>query len=185
MSTDWSLNLQLICGAPPGYKVVTMESPVDGTASKSVTASCPAGTKSLSAGWSVLDGTGAFLDGEALQLRMDDAGTSWTVKAVNRSTFATSYKVLLRVMCAASEGLTGYQIVKLSSAAATGPADLQVSCPSGKSPVFAGWTVLNGSGAPVDGRLAYSIAGVSDWKLGAAPVDSNSASLEARVICLD
>ena len=88
---------------PPGiaeYEVVVGESPVDPTATKQLQVDCPEGTKALGAGWSVLDPTGAILDGRATYFQPAFDGSHWLVNAENRSAFAPDWKLRVRVICA-------------------------------------------------------------------------------------
>ena len=88
---------------PPGtagYEVVVGETPVDTTATKQLQVDCPEGKKALGAGWSVLDPTGAILDGRATYFQPAFDGSHWLVNAQNQSTFASEWKLRVRVICA-------------------------------------------------------------------------------------
>lgn len=83
-----------------GYEVIAVETAVDATASKQLTAYCPEGKKALSAGWSVLDDTSAILEGAATYSEPSWDGASWMVNAKNLSTFASTWKLRVRIVCA-------------------------------------------------------------------------------------
>lgn len=97
------------CAGPPGppgppgvseYEIVAGESPVDTTVMKQLRVDCPEGKKALGAGWSVLDPTGAILDGRATYFQPAFDGTHWLVNAQNRSAFSPEWKLRVRVICA-------------------------------------------------------------------------------------
>jgi len=83
----------------PGYQVVVGETPADSSPTKQLQVECPKGKKALGAGWSVLDPTGAILEGEATCFEPAFDGTSWPVNAKNNSSFAPQWKLRLRVIC--------------------------------------------------------------------------------------
>ena len=88
---------------PPGvadYEVVVGETAVDATASKQLQVDCPEDKKALGAGWSVLDPTGAILDGRVTYFQPAFDGSHWLVNAQNQSTFAPDWKLRVRVICA-------------------------------------------------------------------------------------
>jgi hypothetical protein len=88
---------------PPGvsaYEIVVGETPVDSTAQKQLRVDCPEGKKALGAGWSVLDTTGAILDGRATYFQPAFDGSHWLVNAQKKSTFAADWKLRVRVICA-------------------------------------------------------------------------------------
>ena len=88
---------------PPGvtdYEVVVGETAVNATANKQLQVDCPDRKKALGAGWSVLDPTGAILDGRATYFQPAFDGSHWLVNAQNKSTFAPEWKLRVRVICA-------------------------------------------------------------------------------------
>jgi len=88
---------------PPGvtdYEVVVGETAVNATANKQLQVDCPDGKKAFGAGWSVLDPTGAILDGRATYFQPAFDGSHWLVNAQNKSTFAPEWKLRVRVICA-------------------------------------------------------------------------------------
>ncbi len=88
---------------PPGvtdYEVVVGETAVNATANKQLQVDCPDGKKALGAGWSILDPTGAILDGRATYFQPAFDGSHWLVNAQNKSTFAPEWKLRVRVICA-------------------------------------------------------------------------------------
>ena len=88
---------------PPGiadYEVVVGETPVDATVTKQLQVDCPEGKVALGAGWSVLDPTGAILDGRATYFQPAFDGSHWLVNAQNRSSFEPDWKLRVRVICA-------------------------------------------------------------------------------------
>ena len=92
--------------APPGpsgainYEVVVGETAVDNTTQKQLKVDCPSDKKALGAGWSVLDSTGAILDGRATYFQPAFDGSHWLVNAINKSTFSPEWKLRARVICA-------------------------------------------------------------------------------------
>ncbi len=88
---------------PPGvteYEIVVGETAVNTAAGKQLQVDCPEGKKALGAGWSVLDSTGAILDGRATYYQPAFDGSHWMVNAQNKSTFAPDWKLRVRVICA-------------------------------------------------------------------------------------
>jgi len=88
---------------PPGvsgYEVVVGETAVDSTPMKQLRVDCPEGKKAIGAGWSVLDPTGAILDGRVTYFQPAFDGSHWLVNAQNNSTFAPEWKLRVRVICA-------------------------------------------------------------------------------------
>jgi hypothetical protein len=83
-----------------GYEVVVGETTVDGSASKQLRVDCPAGKKALGAGWSVLDGTGAILEGQVTYSEPAFDGSHWLTNAKGNSANAPNWKLRLRVVCA-------------------------------------------------------------------------------------
>jgi hypothetical protein len=87
-----------------GYEVVVGETAVDNTATKQLRVDCPAGKKTLGAGWSVLDSTSAILEGQATYSEPAFDGGHWLTNAKNNSAFAPNWKLRLRVICASVSG---------------------------------------------------------------------------------
>jgi len=82
-----------------GYEVVVGETPVDSSPTKQLQVKCPKGKKALGAGWSVLDPTGAILEGEATCFEPEFDGSGWLANAKNNSSFAPQWKLRVRVIC--------------------------------------------------------------------------------------
>ena len=57
------------------------------------------GKQALGAGWSVLDATGAILEGRATYFEPTYNASGWMVNAEKISTFASNWKLRLRVVC--------------------------------------------------------------------------------------
>ena len=87
-----------------GYEVVVGETAVDNTAAKQLRVDCPAGKKTLGAGWSVLDSTSAILEGQATYSEPAFDGGHWLTNAKNNSAFSPNWKLRLRVICASVNG---------------------------------------------------------------------------------
>ena len=83
-----------------GYEVVVGETAVDSTTSKQLRVDCPEGKKAHGAGWSVLDPTGAILNGRARYFQPAVDGSHWLVNAAYTSAFAPEWKLRVRVICA-------------------------------------------------------------------------------------
>jgi len=83
-----------------GYEVVVGETAADSAPLKQLRVDCPDGKKTLGAGWSVLDSTSAILEGQATYFEPAFDGSHWLVNAKNNSSFATDWKLRLRVICA-------------------------------------------------------------------------------------
>jgi len=86
-------------GSVSGYEVVVGETAVDSSADKQLQVDCPDSKKATGAGWSVLDSTGAILQGRATYFQPAFDGSHWLVNASNDSTFETNWKLRVRVIC--------------------------------------------------------------------------------------
>lgn len=91
------------CSACPksisGYEVIVVESPVNSTVNKQLTATCPEGKRTISCGWSALDSTSAILSGKVTYSEPSFDGKSWMVNAENESSFSPKWKLRLRCIC--------------------------------------------------------------------------------------
>jgi hypothetical protein len=86
-------------GSVSGYEVVVGETAVDSSADKQLQVDCPDSKKATGAGWSVLDSTGAILQGRATYFQPAFDGSHWLVNASNDSTFESNWKLRVRVIC--------------------------------------------------------------------------------------
>lgn len=96
----WKLRSRLICvndAAVAGYELATVETAASATDPKQLGAGCPAGKTTTGLGWSVLDSTGAILDGRATFAGLN--GASWLTNARNLSGFAATWKLRLQAIC--------------------------------------------------------------------------------------
>lgn len=82
-----------------GYEVVVGETAINSSSPKQLRVACPAGKRSVGAGWGVLDPTGATLEGNVSYFEPAHDGSSWLANAQNRSTYAPQWKLRLRVIC--------------------------------------------------------------------------------------
>src|SRR5262249_15275791 len=64
-----------------GYEVVVDETAADTSPFKQLIVNCPSEKMALGAGWSVLDPTSAFLEGEATAFEPSFNGSQWLVNA--------------------------------------------------------------------------------------------------------
>ncbi len=91
---------------PPGlvgisdYEIVVRESEVNKSLLKQLEVACPEGKKTFGAGWSVLDATGAILDGRATYYQPEYDGSGWLVNAQYGGDSRPDWKLRLRVICA-------------------------------------------------------------------------------------
>ena len=83
-----------------GYEIVVGESPVSADSQKQLRVACPPGKRALSAGWGVLDPTGAILEGSVTYFEPAYDGASWLTNAQNKSSFASAWKLRVRLVCA-------------------------------------------------------------------------------------
>ena len=184
--TPWMLDVSIECATVTGYQLVTATSPLDATTRKSITATCPAGKQALGAGWGVLDSTGAILNGTALQFQLAPDGTSWTVAASNLFSDGDPWELRETVICAPASAVSGYQVVSAMSTLATGTRQqLRTACPSPKRAIMGGWSLVDGSNAPIDGTALlsdYSVGGTS-WDTTVITAQSTTAALQVRVVC--
>jgi hypothetical protein len=185
-STPWLLDVSIECATVAGYQLVTATSPADTTARKSITATCPAGKQALGAGWGVLDSTAAILEGTALQFQLAADGTSWTVAVSNLTTDSDPWELRETVICAPASAVPGYQIVSAMSTLATGTRQqLRTACPSPKRAIMGGWSLVDGSNAPIDGTALlsdYSVGGTA-WDTTVITAQSTTAALQVSVVC--
>lgn len=172
-----------------GYQVVSAETPVSTQADKQLSVACPTGTKAIGAGWGVLDATGANLDGIASYFAPSFDGASWLVNAKNTSSYASSWKLRVRVICG-SATLAGYEVAIADTALTTAAIkQLAPACPIGKLSLGAGWSVLDSTNGILEGEalhFAPSFDGGS-WLVRARNHSSFSPSwkLQTRLICVD
>jgi hypothetical protein len=87
-------------GSPvAGYEVVFRESALDATAIKQLRVDCPAGKRAVGAGWSVVNSTGAILEGQALHSMPAYDGAGWMVNARRLTTGSSGWRLQVRVIC--------------------------------------------------------------------------------------
>lgn len=192
-ASTWKLKVSVLCGAQglSGYELVSAETPVNSTATKQLSLSCPSGKSATGAGWGVLDGTGGILDGEALHFMPSWNGASWLTNARNNSGFAPSWKLKGQVICVHTSALTGYTVVTSSTATNNVPSkQVNLACPSGKSATGAGWAVLDGTGAILDGAATHSLPSWNGatWLTNAKNSSGGFApnwQLSARALCVN
>jgi len=189
-ASTWKLQVRVVCGsaALAGYQVMASETAVSTAAVQQLAPACPAGTLSLGAGWAVLDATGGILDGEALHFAPSFDGASWLINARNRSSFAPSWKLRSRLICANASAVPGYQVVASETAVnTTAVKQLGASCPLGKRATGLGWSVLDATGAILQGAALYSQASFdgASWLTNARNNSAFSPSwkLRVRAIC--
>ena len=185
-STPWMLDVSIECATVAGYQLVTATSPLDATTRKSITATCPAGKQALGAGWGVRDSTAAVLQGTALQFQLAADGTNWTVAASKLTFGGDPWELRETVICAPASAVPGYQIVSAMSTLATGTRQqLRTACPSPKRAIMGGWSLVDGSNAPIDGTALlsdYSVGG-SSWDTTVITAQSTTAALQVLVVC--
>ena len=173
-----------------GHQIGTAETAVDTLHGKQLIAACPAGTRALGAGWAALDRTGAFLRGVATYSAPSWDGASWMVNVSNVSSWESSWKLHLRVICAR---VTGYEILTRDSAFNTvGSKYVDLTCPTGKRATGAGFGVLDATDAILIGEASYFLPSwdgtgwlirarhrgfFSSWKLRGFLVCSDATSL--------
>lgn len=83
----------------PCYSIIVGETVHDSTPIKQLRVDCPQGMRALGAGWSVLDETSAILEGQATYFEPSYDGTHWLTNAKNESTFASNWKLRVRLIC--------------------------------------------------------------------------------------
>ena len=181
-----------------GYQIVTVETAVSTLSSKQLVASCPAGTRVFGAGWAVLDSTGAILEGVATYFEPRSDGSGWLMNARNASSFASSWKLQVRLQCGAAPA--GYEIVNVETALATGSfKQLQAACPAGKVTLGAGWSVVDTTRVILDGEAQFfqfngndwlinatSNAGATPWKLQSLVICANASAISGyEIVTLD
>jgi hypothetical protein len=190
-AATWKLRMRVICGtadAAAGYEVAVQESAVGGEAAKQLALSCPAGKRALGSGWSVLDGTGAILEGRATYAEPTYDASGWMVNAQKVSTFSATWKLRLREVCGTATTAAGYEVVvRESTIGSEATKQLQASCPAGKKALGAGWSVLDGTGAILEGRATYfePAYDASGWMVNAQKVSTYAPTwkLRLRMVC--
>jgi hypothetical protein len=186
-SATWKLRVRVICGSTDtafGYEVAVQESAVGSEAAKQLQLSCPAGKKALGSGWSVLDPTGAILEGRATYLEPSYDASGWTVNAQKVSTFSATWKLRVREICGSATSAAGYEVVVQESAVGSeSTKQLQASCPAGKKALGAGWSVLDATGAILEGRATYfePAYDASGWMVNAQKVSTYAPTWKLRV----
>jgi hypothetical protein len=183
----WKLRVTVVCGsaALAGYEVATAETAVTPATIKQLVPACPAGKLSLGAGWSVLDRTGAILDGEAVHFAPNFDGASWIINAINHSAFAPSWKLRSQLICVDAAAVAGYEVVGTETAVTTGGfKQLEVSCPSDKQVTGAGWAVLDDTGVILEGAATYASFDGASWLTNARNYSGFSPSWKLRVAAI-
>jgi hypothetical protein len=180
---SWKLRVTVVCrsAALAGYEVATAETAVTSATVKQLVPACPAGKLSLGAGWSVLDRTGAILDGEAVHFAPNFDGASWIINATNHSAFAPSWKLRSQLICVDAAAVAGYEIVAAETAVTTGLKQLEASCPKPKQVTGAGWSVLDGTGVILDGAATFASFDGASWLTNARNYSSFSPNWKLRV----
>ncbi len=134
----------------------------------------------------MLDSTGGMLEGSATYSAPSWDGTEWMVNARNLSTYASTWKLQVRVLCASA--LTGYEVVPFETAVdSVAGKQLQMSCPAGKKALGAGWSVLDSTNIILEGEALYfgpSYDG-SGWLVNARNTSSFASSwkLKGQLLC--
>jgi hypothetical protein len=156
LPASWQLEVTVLCGVVPDYETVLVETAVNSTALKTLTATCPTGKVVLGAGWGVLNSAGAFLTGEAFRSQPANT-TGWLVEASNLSTFAPTWKLRVLAICASTVNVPGYQQITANSPLVTGTSQqVSASCPASKRALMGGYTALDAAGAVVPNAVATS-----------------------------
>ncbi len=88
---------EVVVKAAGQYQVVAGETAVDTVPVKQLRVACPVGKKAFGAGWSVLDETGAILDGQATYFQPASDGSYWLV---NAAYIGLKWKLRVQVICA-------------------------------------------------------------------------------------
>jgi hypothetical protein len=186
-SATWKLRVRVICGSADGaagYEVAVRESTVGSEPVKQLALSCPAGKKAMGSGWSVLDATGAILEGRATYQEAAYDASGWLVNAQKVSTFSPTWKLRVRTVCGAAAYAGGNEVVVRESALGSEPTkQLQATCPAGKKALGAGWSVLDATGAILEGRATYfePAYDASGWMVNAQKVSTFSPTWKLRV----
>lgn len=186
----WKLQVRVLCGsaALSGYQVVATETALSTATVKQLIPACPAGKRSLGAGWSVLDSTSAILEGEATHFAPSFDGTSWLINARSSSSSSPAWKLRSRLICVNASAVAGYEVIAAETAVdAMGFKQLSASCPAGKRATSLGWAVLDSTSAILDGSATYSQAPFdgSGWLTNARNNSAFSPSwkLRVRLVC--
>jgi hypothetical protein len=184
----WKLEVRVLCGsaALAGYEVVASETELSTASFRQHIPVCPAGKRSLGAGWSVLDSTSAILDGEATHFEPSFDGTGWLINARNSSSLPPAWKLRSRLICVDATAVAGYEVLLTETAATTaGFKQLSVSCPAGKRATSLGWSVLDSTSAILEGSATYSQASFdgSGWLTNAENAFALPWKLRVRLIC--
>lgn len=162
---NWSVGVFAICGSPTAnLQRVALTSANNSTSPKSVTATCPAGTR--------LYGLGAELNGALGAVILDDltpnAGlTAATLTAYERGAFAGNWSITGYAVCAAGAA-TMTRVANTVSSGSVSPSDASVSCPAG--------TKIHGVGGELNGALGNVL--IEDMQVTAALVSSTSKAYE-------
>ena len=190
-SATWKLRVRAICGSTDptfGYEVAAQESAVGSEALKQLSLRCSSGKTALGAGWAVLDATGAILEGRTTYLEPAYDASGWMANAQKVSTFTPTWKLRVRELCATATSTAGYEVVVRESPLGNeATKQLQASCPTGKQALGAGWAVVDGSGATLEGRATYAEPAwdASGWTVNAQKVSTFAPTwkLRLRMVC--
>lgn len=167
----------------PGLTRVTVTSPSNAV-NKSVTATCPFGTRVINAGGYITDGAGKV----AMDDKFADPGLTFvTITALETDAYPTAWSVTAVATCASA--LVGLEWI--STASASNPNNVKnatATCSAGKTLLGTGATVLGGAGEVfIDEITPNGGAGVAATSITVVGVEGDPVatnwSVNAIAIC--
>jgi hypothetical protein len=176
-----SLAEQSAALAPP-FNIVHVRSTPSAEREQQVVAKCPAGKPVLGIGWTDQP---LYVPG-AVELLPDGSGyLAHATHGIKVPGELATFEVV--IVCAYPAAVPNRELVFAESGAVDGTArkQLEVSCPTGKTAVGAGWSGLASDGTQVKTEaLAYMPSpGAKGWRVAARSDDARPWKLRVGVIC--
>lgn len=157
---NWQVTVQLVCAFPvPGLTVVSTSS--ESTSSnKQVTASCPAGTRLLSSGWSLGGSDGeVFLNGLSPSSALDRVSITGME---DQDGHAGAWRLTTYAVCA--DPLPGLELVSAYSGVDSSDKSVILDCGPARRRLSAGWSLIgSGGGTPAGQVLAQPGSSGTSW----------------------
>jgi len=182
---NWQVVVQLICADPvPGLEIVSTTS-ASTSSNKQVTATCPAGKRLLTTGWSLGDSDGeVFLN--AVSQAADLSGVSITGME-DQDGHAGPWRLTTYAVCAnplpGLEMLSGYSVVDSADK------NVLLVCGPGRQRLSIGWSLVGSGGGTPAGQVLAGLgsAGTGWFEVAAHEDDDGYAGnwyLVGRIVCV-
>lgn len=175
---NWQLHVQLICADPlPGLTIVSTSS-VENSGNKQVTATCPPGTRLLTAGWHLLDTAGEVFVNQIAQAPGLDRVSVTGME--DQDGLATDWRLATYAVCA--DPLPGLELRTAASVTDSVDKNVLLVCGDDQRRLSLGWSLTGvGGGTPAGQVLAQPGSSGTNWAQVAAAEDDDGYTGEWRV----